>query len=99
MELEGLKRGMTFLERLVKVKDLVTDLHSMVKKYTRENNKDLVTDRHSMVKKYMRENNKDLVTDLHSMVKKYMRENNKDKNHYFDVWHVAKGMIISLLLL
>jgi hypothetical protein len=31
MELEGLKRGMTFLERHVKVKDLVTDRHSMVK--------------------------------------------------------------------
>ena len=57
MELEGLKRGMTFLERHVKVKDLVTDRHSMVKKY--------------------------------------MRENHKDKNHYFDVWHVAKGRIIS----
>jgi hypothetical protein len=60
MELEGLKRGMTFLERHVKVKDLVTDRHSMVKKY--------------------------------------MRENHKEKNHYFDAWHVAKGMIISLLL-
>jgi hypothetical protein len=29
---------------------------------------------------------------------KYMRENHKEKNHYFDAWHVAKGMIISLLL-
>jgi uncharacterized protein (DUF427 family) len=37
---------------------------------------------------------KDLVTDRHSMVKKYMRENHKDKNHYFDVWHVAKGRIM-----
>jgi hypothetical protein len=60
MGLEGLKRGMTFLEGHVKVKDLVTDRHSMVKKY--------------------------------------MRENHNEKNHYFDAWHVAKGMIISLLL-
>jgi hypothetical protein len=59
MELEGLKRGTTFLERHVKVKDLVTDRHSMVKKYT--------------------------------------RENHTDKNHYFDVWYVPKGMIISLM--
>ena len=40
MELEGLKRGMTFLERHVKVKDLVIDRHSMVKKYMREYHKD-----------------------------------------------------------
>ena len=59
MELEGLKRGTTFLERHVKVKDLVTDRHSMVKKYT--------------------------------------RENHTDKNHYFHVWYVPKGMIISLM--
>jgi solute carrier family 8 (sodium/calcium exchanger) len=32
-----------------------------------------------------------LVTDRHCMIKKYMKENHEDKNHFFDVWHVAKG--------
>lgn len=59
MELEGLKRGISFPERHVQVKDLVTDRHAIIKKY--------------------------------------IRENYKDKNHYFDVWHVAKGMLTSLL--
>lgn len=31
-----------------------------------------------------------LVTDRHGMIKKY-REDHQDKNHFFDVWHVAKG--------
>ncbi|XP_062610016.1 uncharacterized protein LOC134271813 [Saccostrea cucullata] len=33
-----------------------------------------------------------LVTDRHSMVKKHMRIFHADKNHYFDVWHIAKGV-------
>lgn len=33
----------------------------------------------------------DLVTDRHSQVKKYMRESTNIR-HWFDVWHVAKGM-------
>lgn len=33
-----------------------------------------------------------LVTDRHSSVKKYMREQQPDIIHWFDVWHVAKGI-------
>lgn len=36
-------------------------------------------------------NIKTLVTDRHSMVKKYMKDCHTEKNHYFDVWHIAKG--------
>lgn len=32
-----------------------------------------------------------LVTDRHPQVRKFMRENLPDTNHYYDVWHVAKG--------
>ncbi|XP_069125559.1 uncharacterized protein [Argopecten irradians] len=35
---------------------------------------------------------KTLVTDRHVMVKKYMREQHPRTDHYFDVWHVAKGV-------
>lgn len=42
-----------------------------------------------------------LVTDRHGMVKKFMRTEHHDKKHYFDVWHMAKGIVffnnISLL--
>ena len=34
-----------------------------------------------------------LVKDMHGMVKKYMRTEHPDKKHYFDVWHLAKGML------
>ncbi|KAK3107168.1 hypothetical protein FSP39_008415 [Pinctada imbricata] len=33
----------------------------------------------------------DLVTDRHSQVKAYMKEEHININHWFDVWHVAKG--------
>lgn len=33
-----------------------------------------------------------LVTDRHSSVKKFMREQHPEITHWFDVWHVAKGM-------
>lgn len=36
MELEGLKRSIAFLEKHVTVESIVTDRHSMVKKYMRE---------------------------------------------------------------
>ncbi|MEW8546510.1 MAG: hypothetical protein AB2693_23595 [Candidatus Thiodiazotropha sp.] len=39
----------------------------------------------------------DLVTDRHSVIKKYMKEQQPEINHWFDVWHVAKGMLISLV--
>ncbi|XP_062599881.1 uncharacterized protein LOC134261454 [Saccostrea cucullata] len=31
-----------------------------------------------------------LVTDRYGMMKKYMRTEHPDKNHFFDVWHMAK---------
>ena len=55
MELEGLKRGLQFLEGY----DLTIG---------------------------------ELITDRHIQVKKYMKDEHTDKQHYFDVWHVAKGM-------
>ena len=35
-----------------------------------------------------------LVTDRHRQINKWLRENHPDINHYYDVWHVAKGNII-----
>lgn len=35
-----------------------------------------------------------LITDRHPMVKKYMRVHQPDVTHFFDIWHVAKGMHI-----
>ena len=32
-----------------------------------------------------------LITDRHASVKKYMREEQTDIQHWFDVWHCAKG--------
>ena len=55
MELEGLKRGLEFLEGY----DLTIG---------------------------------ELITDRHIQIKKYMKEEHTDKQHYFDVWHVAKGL-------
>ncbi|XP_041364322.1 uncharacterized protein LOC121379739, partial [Gigantopelta aegis] len=34
----------------------------------------------------------ELVTDRHVQVKKYMREKEGQTRHYFDVWHMAKGV-------
>ena len=34
---------------------------------------------------------KSLTTDRHASVKKYMRTREKEIQHWFDVWHVAKG--------
>ena len=55
MELEGLKRGLQFLD------DLMIGEH---------------------------------ITDRHIQVKKYMKDEHTDKQHYFDVWHVAIGMLV-----
>ena len=38
---------------------------------------------------------KTLVTDRHPLIIKYVREDMKGAEHVFDVWHVAKGEIIS----
>ena len=32
-----------------------------------------------------------LVTDRHRQINKWLRENYPDIQHYYDVWHVAKG--------
>lgn len=38
----------------------------------------------------------DLITDRHPQVRKYMRENHGGTiSHFFDIWHVAKGMGLS----
>ena len=34
----------------------------------------------------------DFTTDRHPQVKKYMREQHPGTNHWYDVWHVAKGV-------
>lgn len=40
-----------------------------------------------------------LVTDRHVQINKWVRENMADTIHYFDVWHVAKGLKKKLLAL
>ena len=34
----------------------------------------------------------ELVTDRHVQITKYVREEMPNTSHYFDVWHVAKGI-------
>ena len=36
----------------------------------------------------------ELVTDRHPQVTKYMRDKHPTIKHSFDVWHVAKGILI-----
>lgn len=33
-----------------------------------------------------------LVTDRHKQINKWLRENHPNITHYFDVWHIAKGI-------
>ena len=35
-----------------------------------------------------------IVTDRHRQINKWLRENHPDIIHYYDTWHVAKGIII-----
>lgn len=35
---------------------------------------------------------KALITDRHTQIRKWLRENHKSIKHFFDIWHVAKGM-------
>lgn len=35
-----------------------------------------------------------IVIDRHLQIQKWIRENLPDTTHYYDVWHVAKGMFI-----
>ena len=44
---------------------------------------------------FLEENNLDvdvLVTDRHAQINKWLCENKPNISHYFDVWHVAKGI-------
>ncbi|XP_033729533.1 uncharacterized protein LOC117318682 [Pecten maximus] len=41
----------------------------------------------------------DLTTDRHIMVKSHMKKEEPDINHWFDVWHVAKGVYKKLVSL
>jgi len=34
-----------------------------------------------------------LVTDRHKQINKWLQETHPDIKHYFDTWHVAKGII------
>ena len=36
-----------------------------------------------------------LVTDRHRQINKWIREEHPEIKHYYDVWHVAKGNIVS----
>ena len=38
-----------------------------------------------------------LVTDRHKQMAKWFRENLKEADHRYDVWHVAKCMLQSLV--
>ena len=40
----------------------------------------------------------EIVTDRHPQIQKWVRENMRETKHYFDVWHVAKGMLLTLNL-
>ncbi|KAK3755689.1 hypothetical protein QZH41_008948, partial [Actinostola sp. cb2023] len=40
-----------------------------------------------------------LVTDRHSMIQKYLRESCPSITHYYDVWHIAKGLKKKLVAL
>ena len=36
-----------------------------------------------------------IVTDKHSQINKWLQENHSKVKHYFDVWHVLKGIYIT----
>ena len=36
-----------------------------------------------------------LVTDRHKQINKWLREKHSDVKHYYDIWHVAKGIPIA----
>jgi solute carrier family 8 (sodium/calcium exchanger) len=40
-----------------------------------------------------------LVTDRHSQISKWVRENMPDTTHRYDIWHVAKGIYNTTMLL
>ena len=38
-----------------------------------------------------------LVTDRHQQISKWLRETQANIKHYYDVWHLAKGMYYHLV--
>ena len=34
-----------------------------------------------------------IIADKHSQINKWLRENHPKVKHYFDVWHVSKGIM------
>ena len=51
------------------------------------------------VLQFLQQNNLEveiLVTDRHKQINKWLRETHPSITHYFDVWHVAKGIWILL---
>ena len=40
-----------------------------------------------------------LITDRHKQNEKFVREKKREVKHFFDVWHVAKGMCDDLSVL
>ena len=38
-----------------------------------------------------------LVTDRHRQIAKWIRETLSNVKHYYDVWHLAKGKIMSIV--
>ena len=37
-----------------------------------------------------------LVTDRHKQIDKWIRETHPEVKHYYDIWHVVKGLCISM---
>lgn len=37
----------------------------------------------------------ELITDRHSQVQKEVREKRSHITHYYDVWHVSKGILVN----
>jgi hypothetical protein len=35
-----------------------------------------------------------IISDRHPQIQKWLRENCKETKHYYDVWHVSKGMFM-----
>ena len=39
-----------------------------------------------------------IVTDRHPMIQKFLREQHQGVTHYFDIWHVSKGLLLESFL-
>ena len=40
-----------------------------------------------------------LITDRHQQISKWLRETHPDIKHYYDVWHLAKGISTIFVIL